>query len=519
MKTQRLAGIIAMMLFTLAISAAAPAQNSVAQNKSTKHHHYKLIDVGTLGGPNSSVGFAGFVANTLNHRGTVIGNADTSIPDSSCLGCLLTHPFQWRNGVLTDLGSLPGLNNSYAFWIDSGGSIAGLSENGILDPFTGFPETIAVLWKDGKIINLGTLGGSSSGANAVNSRGQVVGGALNAIPDPFSATLINAFIPETLEFLFFPVATETHAFLWQDGAMQDLGTLGGPDSVAWFVNEGGQVAGQSTINSSPSATFGVPTVDPFFWDGGKMVDVGNLGGTFSFVSGLNDRGQMTGTMTLPGDSTNHPFFWDRGILTDMGTLGGDFGVPNAINESGEVVGFAFNEGNQAALAFVWRQGVITNLGTADGDSCSAAHSINSRGQVVGESSPSCFDPLQPLVHAFLWENGGPMVDLNALVLPGSELDSAAGVSINDRGEIDGDRMLPNGESHAFLLIPCDENHPNLEGCDYSLVDSADLPKVEPVRAAHTASVQILANRVAAQLQQGVPIMRHKKHIWVIAPTQ
>jgi probable HAF family extracellular repeat protein len=252
--------------------------------------------------------------------------------------------------------------------------------------------------------------------------------------------------------------------------------------------------------------FGVPTV-------------GNLGGTFSFVSGLNGRGQMTGTMTLPGDSTNHPFFWDRGNLADMGTLGGDFGVPNAINESGEVVGFASNQGNQAALAFLWRQGVIANLGTADGDSCSAAHSINSRGQVVGESSPSCFDPLQPLVHAFLWENGGPMVDLNALVPPGSELDSAAGVSINDRGEIDGDRILPNGESHAFLLIPCDENHPDLEGCDYSLVDADNVTKTDPAYATRPTSAPTGANGVPIELRQRVLMTRRRNRFESFAPPQ
>lgn len=509
----RLASIIATTLFTLAIPTAASAQNSVAQSHSTKHHHYKLIDVGTLGGPNSSVGFAGFVAKTLNPRGTAIGNADTSTPDPSCVGCLLSHPFKWRNGVLTDLGSLPGSNNSYAFWINSGGWVAGLSENGVIDPLTGFPESIAVLWKDGEIINLGTLGGNSSGANAVNSRGQVVGGALNATPDPFSATLINAFIPETLEFLSFPVATETHAFLWHDGVMQDLGTLGGPDSVAWFVNERGQVAGQSTINSVPSPTFGVPTVDAFFWDDGKMVDVGSFGGTFSFVSGLNDRGQMTGTMTLPGDLTNHPFFWDRGILTDMGTLGGDNGVPNAINDAGEVVGFAGNQGNQAAIAFLWRNGEMTNLGTLDGDHDSAAHSINAKGQIVGESATDLFFTS---TRAFLWENGGPMIDLNALV-PGSELESAAGVSINDRGEIDGDRLLPNGDSHVFLLIPCDENHPNIEGCDYSLVDSSDVAKTDPAHGAQPASAS--PNGIPLGLHQRVPMTRGQNRFGSFARPQ
>jgi probable HAF family extracellular repeat protein len=443
--------------------------------KKPQHHHYKLIDIGTLGGPNSSFGVGGYVTKTINSKGTAIAQGDTSIPDPfSMVGFdfLVNHPLQWRKGVLTDLGALPGINSSLASWINSRGWVAGFSENGITDPLTGFPETTAVLWRDGKIIDLGTLGGSSSGANAVNDRGQVVGGALNAIPDSFTATFNQQFIFETFPFYFFPVTTQSHAFLWHEGKMLDLGTLGGPDSLAWFINERGQVAGQSTIDSNPSPTTGVPTVDPFFWDEGKMIDVGNLGGTFSFVAGLNNRGQMTGTMNLTGDSIYHAFFWDRGVLTDLPTLGGDFGNANTLNDSGEVVGFATNAGNQAVRAFLWSNGAITNLGTVDGDPCSAAHDINSKGQVVGESSPSCFDNSLPAVHAFLWENGGPIVDLNTLVPPGNELQTAGGVAINDRGEVTGDRVLPNGDTHAFILIPCDENHPDIDGCDYSLVDGA-----------------------------------------------
>jgi len=392
-----------------------------------------------------------------------------------------------RDGVLIDLGALPGDNPSLASWVNARGWVAGLSQNGVVDPLTGFPETAAVLWKDGEIINLGTLGGNVSSANALNDRGQVVGGALNAILDPYSATF-SQFTPfrEVYPFFFFQVATQAHAFLWDEGRMRDLGTLGGPDSIAWFINDSGQVAGQSTINSIPNVGTGIPTINPFFWDHGKMVDVGNLGGTFSFVSGLNNRGQMTGTMSLPDGVHFHPFLWQHGVLTDLGTLGGDNGNANTLNDSGEVVGFA-NGPDQAVFAFRWKQGVMTNLGTVDGDICSAAHSINSEGQVVGESSPSCFDPNLPTTHGFLWENGGPAVDLNTLIPSSAQIVLAGGVSINDRGEIATNGTLPNGDTHAVLLIPCDENHQGVEGCDYNVTDgtagysskSRDLPPGTP----------------------------------------
>ena len=62
--------------------------------------------------------------------------------------------------------------------------------------------------------------------------------------------------------------------------MQDLGTLGGTYSGTSAINERGQVVGLSTINSIPNPGTGIPTIDPFFWDGHKMIDIGSLGGTF-----------------------------------------------------------------------------------------------------------------------------------------------------------------------------------------------------------------------------------------------
>jgi probable HAF family extracellular repeat protein len=77
------------------------------------------------------------------------------------------------------------LERTFAFGINDRGWVAGVSENGLIDPMTGSPEVRAILWKDDEIINLGTLGGNASGANAVNNRSQVVGGALNTISAPY----------------------------------------------------------------------------------------------------------------------------------------------------------------------------------------------------------------------------------------------------------------------------------------------------------------------------------------------
>ena len=134
-----------------------------------------------------------------------------------------------------------------------------------------------------------------------------------------------------------------------------------------------------------------------------------------------------------------------------------------MNDDGDVVGFSLLAGDQVGHAFLWRRGVMIDLGTLGNDSSSEAGSINSHGQIVGGD----FVLGGADLHGWLWEHGGPIVDLNRLILPGSGL-TVGGGYINDRGEIAGGGRLPNGDTHAVLLIPCDENHPDIEGCDYSL---------------------------------------------------
>ena len=145
-----------------------------------------------------------------------------------------------------------------------------------------------------------------------------------------------------------------------------------------------------------------------------MQDLGSLGGTYGDVNGLNERGDVIGDMTLTGDESYHPFFWSRGTLIDLGTFGGSNGSPTGVNNAGEVIGVADLPGGNYPSgphnAFFWKDGVKTDLGNLG--ATSFAHSINSKGQVVGGSRVS-FVPSQ--ANAFLWEQGGPMIDLNTLI--------------------------------------------------------------------------------------------------------
>lgn len=450
MKSIVLSKLFSTVVLLFAVANSANAQDTALAKDEPLHRPYRFIDLGTLGGPVSYESGEG--NQILNNAGAIASTADTSVPDPNapnCFAdCFVTHAVRWKDGMLTDLGATPGNNSSAAFAINAEEWSAGLSQNGLIDPLTGMPEWRAAFWRRDVIHGLGTLGGDESIANAITDSGQVVGlSTINETPDPFA---------------FF--GAPTHPFIWKDGEMVDLGTLGGPD--AFLTGSCGNpelIVGGSLTNNVPNETTQFPTQDPFVWMNGKMIDLGTLGGTFGSAQCGNKRGQIIGQSDLAGDLSSHPFLWEKGAIRDLGTLGGDNGTAVWINDAGDVVGDADVPGSQTHHAFLWRNGAMTDLGTLDGNSHATA--VNSKRQVVGYFSVTGrTEP--PFRHPFIWKDGGPMVDLNTLIPANSGLELVAADNINDRGEIVGvgvpGRCFVDSCGHLFLLIPCTSD--DTEGC-------------------------------------------------------
>jgi len=211
------------------------------------------------------------------------------------------------------------------------------------------------------------------------------------------------------------------------------------------------VVGSSLLDSIPNDSTGFPTQHAFLWENGTMTDIPTLGGTFAGAQCANNQGQVIGQSSLAGDVDQHAFSWDHGTLTDLGTLGGSSSIAFWLNNLGEAVGAANTPDDESFHATLWRNGQITDLRTLPGDCFSIAFGINSKEQVVGQS----FSCDGGGTRAFLWDKG-MLIDLSATGAEEGE------ENINDRGEIAGVGLPPGCDefdicSHAFLLIPCGQS--------------------------------------------------------------
>lgn len=290
-------------------------------------------------------------AHAINPAGQVAGGCRTSES---------VHAVLWQDGVMTDLGTLGG-GPSLAIGINAGGQVVGWSGT------IGDLYTHAFLWEKGVMTDLGALEeGGWSEAHAINSAGQVVGVASTS------------------------VEWSSHAVLWQKGVITDLGTLGGGDSYATGISPAGKVVGYSSavVSEDPLSE----EIHAFIWENGVMTDLGTLGGPFSEALAINAAGQVVG-MSGTSSGGMRAFLWEKGVMTDLGTLGGSYSEARAINANGQVVGRSTTSSG-ADHAFLWEKGVMTDLGTLGETSShgygSVANGINPAGQIVGVSYSAGF---------------------------------------------------------------------------------------------------------------------------------
>ncbi|GGQ85589.1 hypothetical protein [Couchioplanes azureus] len=288
-----------------------------------------------------------------------------------------------------------------------------------------------------QLLDLGTLGGQSSYASAINDRGHVVGSSQvgdgtwhGFLWRSGTMTDLGLFRPNGInnqDELIGTTEADTSAYLWRDGTITRLGSLGGPWTYPVAINDRGQVVGTSSTADAVDAVF--------LWSCGLMRPL-----PLHSVSDINIRGQVAGGRRHePGG--HHAAVWWRGKVTDLGAGPFDRSNTSGIDVRGWAVGWQFSAA-QDERGVLWRRGKAVDLGTLGG---AATHviAINDRGQILGTSETAGGD-----VHPFLWQRG-IMTDLT-----GSGVDPDHDfVGLNDRGEIATSFRPEWGTSHAAIYRP------------------------------------------------------------------
>jgi probable HAF family extracellular repeat protein len=279
---------------------------------------YTITDLGTLGGPTSR-------AFDLNGVGQVAGSSEILRSD----GFLQSNPFVWKDGVMKDRHVR--LQVPYPVLINRAGQIAGTKASGRY--FQAF------ILDHGVVTGLGVLRGYWAGccsrAAGINSMGQVVGTSdLNG--DSGTEHPFMWQNGQMTDLGFEGVGTDINdagqvvgysysdgGFIWSNNSVRYISGF-----TPMAINEKTQLAGYISTPSGPHAAL---------WENNVVKDLGTLGGTRSVAYGINDLGQVVG-MSVNAAGKDRAFIWDGTSMINLGTLGGTASTAYAINRAGRIVG-------------------------------------------------------------------------------------------------------------------------------------------------------------------------------------
>jgi probable HAF family extracellular repeat protein len=197
------------------------------------------------------------------------------------------------------------------------------------------------------------------------------------------------------------------------------------------------------------------------WQNGVMNDLGTLGGVGSSANAINDAGQVTAWVSTTGSDTRS-FLWSSGTMTDLGGSSAD-----DINSTGQVAGSDFHIGTKST--HLWTPtvpngstGTFTYFGYLPGDELNGPNGVNDTGEVIGYSGRRVVDESGDffVFRPFLYTNGATQ-DLNAFLPPGSDwsltdyYDETVATAINNAGQIVG-AGFHAGQPGAYLMTPNDQ---------------------------------------------------------------
>jgi probable HAF family extracellular repeat protein len=228
-----------------------------------------------------------------------------------------------------------------------------------------------------------------------------------------------------------------HAFKWQNGVMTDLGTFGGLTSIAHGINDLGDIVGWNSAYS-----------DVYY--GGTGFVLSHLG-TTQYITGTGSRtatgsidpfGQVAGSTGYSYFIYDNGFGWYNGGFNYLPDLGSGYATCNDIYDNVLAGNSTLADGTTTHACY-WDEFGVHDLGTLGGvySTVDRIYSANGRWMVGGANTTN------GEYHAFLGTTGA-MYDLGTL---GGTQSEAAGCAAN-LGYIVGSSTLADGSSSAFLSI-------------------------------------------------------------------